>query len=147
MTADTNVLVYAYDLDEPDKQRMALAAIDRLIELRQPIGLQAISEFQSALRRKLKAPIWKAVEQATLLLEAFDHFPPTSTSVAGALTDFGAGHFSYWDALLVRSAAEHGCTVMFTEDMRSGARPFGVELVNPFDPDVGAPRARELLEL
>jgi predicted nucleic acid-binding protein len=42
---------------------------------------------------------------------------------------------SYWDALLVATAAEGGCTAILTEDLADGAVLDGARIVNPFGPD------------
>lgn len=147
ITIDTNVLVYAHDGRDPLRQAIALNVMEALGSRGHPIGLQAIGEFQNAARHKLKQPIWQAAVQARRIMQAFSHFASTSTAVAGALDDMEAGRLSYWDALLVRSAAEHGCTAMFSEDMQDGSRPDGVEIVNPFGESGVSDRARDLLRL
>lgn len=39
---------------------------------------------------------------------------------------------SYWDALVVVSAASAGCAVLYTEDLNHGQEIAGVRVVNPF---------------
>ena len=58
-----------------------------------------------------------------------------------------AGRLSYWDALMLASAAEVGCTIMLSEDMQDGATLLGLEIVNPFGPDGVSRRAAALLDL
>ncbi len=147
LTADTNVLIYAQDPAAEIKESLAAQVMTALAAGRHPIGLQAIGEFQSALRRRLKVPLWKAAGLGRDLLTTYPHFPHTASAVADALDDMEAGRLSYWDALLVRSAAEHGCTAMFSEDMQDGSRLAGVEIVNPFGATGLSDRARELLTL
>jgi predicted nucleic acid-binding protein len=43
-----------------------------------------------------------------------------------------AGRASYWDALLVVTAAEAGCTVVLTEDIADGSFLSCLGLHNPF---------------
>jgi len=50
-----------------------------------------------------------------------------------ALADAGARRASYWDALLVATAAEAGCGLILTEDLADGGKLGGVEIHNPFD--------------
>ena len=62
--------------------------------------------------------------------------------------DAVAGRASYWDALLIATAAEAGCTLILTEDLQDGTKLAGVEIHNPFDPGGGlTARARRLLGL
>jgi predicted nucleic acid-binding protein len=146
ITADTNVLVYVSDDSEPLKQRIAAQIMRQLAERRQPIGLQVIGELQNALRRKLRHTPAAAAGAARHVLQSFDIFSPTETAAGEALTLLAAGRLSYWDALLVLSAAEVGVIALLSEDMQNGAVIGGVEIVNPFGPNGLSDRARQLLE-
>jgi predicted nucleic acid-binding protein len=65
-----------------------------------------------------------------------------------ALADAVAGRASYWDALLVATAAEAGCELILSEDMADGTRLSGVEIHNPFGAASGlTARTRALLDL
>jgi predicted nucleic acid-binding protein len=58
------------------------------------------------------------------------------------------GRASYWDALLVATAAEAGCAVILTEDLAHGSTLGGVAIHNPFTRGGGlTARARRLLDL
>ena len=46
--------------------------------------------------------------------------------------DAVAGRASYWDALLVATAAEAGCRLILTEDLADGTTLGGVTIHNPF---------------
>jgi predicted nucleic acid-binding protein len=39
---------------------------------------------------------------------------------------------SFWDALIVVTAAKCGATVLYTEDLNHGQEILGVRIVNPF---------------
>lgn len=39
---------------------------------------------------------------------------------------------SFWEAMIVRSAATLGCAVLWTEDLNAGQRILDVEVRNPF---------------
>jgi len=41
---------------------------------------------------------------------------------------------SFWDALIVRAALANGCTVLYSEDLQTGQRLNGLQIVNPFYP-------------
>lgn len=41
-------------------------------------------------------------------------------------------HLSFWDAMIIRSASEIGCPILWTEDLSHGQVISGVEIVNPF---------------
>jgi predicted nucleic acid-binding protein len=60
------------------------------------------------------------------------------------LASASAGRASYWDALLVATAAGAGCTTILTEDMSDGTVLHGVRILNPFAGD-GLTEAAEAL--
>ncbi len=82
-----------------------------------------------------------------MLLDDFETFPSSKPAARAALIEMAAGRLSYWDALMLASAAEAGCTVMLSEDMQDGAILFGLEIVNPFAAGGLSARAAELLGL
>ena len=148
MTADTNIFVYVVDDQDSAKQSVARLVVGALMQRDAQIALQCVGEYQNVLRRKLKRPPWEVAQDARNLMASFSTFLASETAALAALTAMAAGEGSYWDRLLLYSASEAGQTVLFTEDMQSGARIAGVEIVNPFTlaGDISL-RARELLEL
>jgi len=147
ITADSNIFIYAIDVRYPGKQAVAAKVLAVLETARQVIPLQVIGEFQNVAVRKLKLPRAFAASLAAETLTTFETFPVSRSSAKAALAEMAAARLSYWDALMLASAAEAGCTVMLSEDMQDGARIFGVEIVNPFGAEGVSPRAAELLEL
>lgn len=148
MTLDSNVLVYVHDDGEPAKQAAASAVVAELMRRESLIALQCVGEFQNVLRRKLKAPAWEAAEEARNLLLGFRSFASTERACLSALAVVATGRGGYWDQLLIHSAADAGCTVLFTEDRQGAPTVGGVEIVNPFGPEGAlSERARQLLEL
>jgi predicted nucleic acid-binding protein len=147
ITADTNVFVYAVDPREPIKQNTAQRIIDALQGRSEQIALQLVSEFQNVATRKLKMPRLLAATISMNLLDGFSTFSASRTAVRLALAEMAAGRLSYWDALMLASAAEAGCTAMLSEDMQDGRTIFGVQIVNPFGAESVSPRAADLLQL
>ena len=147
ITADSNVFVYLYDDLAPEKRATAEFVVRALAERRSAVALQVVGEVQNVLRRKFKIPNWKAAQVGYNLLQTFETFAYSRDAVDRALGQLSAGHRSYWDALLLASADEAGCTTLLSEDMGSGERLGSVEIVNPCAPggELSA-RARELLE-
>ena len=55
---DTNVLVYAYDSENPEKQSLATTVIERLIASKLGmVSTQVLAEFYNVTTRKLKPPL------------------------------------------------------------------------------------------
>lgn len=107
--------------------------------------MQAVSEFYATITRKKLAP---AKEAAALAADWLDVLPAVTASpdaVRAALALAGAGRASYWDALLVATAAEAGCTAILTEDLADGGVLHGLRIINPFGGSELTDAARALL--
>jgi len=83
------------------------------------------------------APPAEAAAQAADRLELFPTVTASPAALRAALAEATAGRASYWDALLVATAAEAGCTIVLTEDMSDGSILSGVRVHNPFAPSGG----------
>jgi len=147
-TLDTNLLVYSADNSAGVRQRIAGEIVDRAVDRDCWLTLQALSEFYFAVTRKRIAPPDEAAALAGAWLEAFPTIAATRGAVRAALGAAAAGRASYWDALLVATAAEAGCSVILTEDMADGAMLAGIRIHNPFSGSGGlTEEARRLLDL
>jgi len=143
-TLDTNVLFYHVDAGAGPRHQRALDIVARAVTTNCWLTLQSVSEFYAAITRKGVITPSRAAAIASDWLNAFPTVPPSASAVRAALTSAAAGHASYWDALLVATAAEAGCTAILTEDLADGTTLHGVRVINPF---VGAelPAALEAL--
>lgn len=135
-TLDTNVLVYAVDTAAGPRRETAQQTIELALQHGGcRLTLQAISEFYAAATRKGMMPSADAAAQGS---DWLDLFPAPLSASAGAvrvaLAAAAARRLSYWDALLVATAAEGGCAAVLSEDMADGAVIEGIRVVNPFGP-------------
>jgi len=146
-TLDTNILIYAVDAREERKRELAARIIEMAATLDCPLALQVVGEFYAAATTKLKLGARDAGTRAAQLMAGFESFPYSVHAVRAALEEAPKGRFSFWDAALLASAAEAGCTTIFSEDMADGARFGSIAVVNPFRRDALAPRARDVLGL
>lgn len=131
---DTNVLVYAYDSDTPDKRKTAQQLIGRhgatgTLNL----STQVLQEFYVTVTRKLKRPLTPgAARDIVADLAGF----PTATIdvdlVMVAMDRSASDQLSYWDALIIESAIKAGCDVLYSEDLQAGRQIEGLTIVNPF---------------
>lgn len=144
-TLDTNILVYALDRQAGERHVLACSIIDRAVLLDCWLTLQSISEFYYAVTRKRVVAIEDARDQATDWMDMFHTAAPSIHAVRSALTISASGRASYWDALLVATAAEAGCTAILTEDLADGSSLAGVRVINPFDGAALAPAAEAQL--
>jgi predicted nucleic acid-binding protein len=129
---DTNVLVYTDDKAAPAKQRRAL---DLVAEHRRAatgvVSLQVLQEYFVTVTRKLQVDAVLARRKIELMAE-FDVASPELSDILAAIDLHRLHAIDFWDALIVRSAKQAGCSVLFTEDMQPGREIDGVKIVNPF---------------
>ena len=67
---------------------------------------------------------------------------PAAGDVVGAIGIHQRAGISFRDAMIVRSAAEMGCTTLYSEDLSAGQEYSGVGAENPFRPP-GVGRAQQ----
>jgi len=102
------------------------------VGLDRPLALQAIGEFQAAATQKLKLSVVFSARKRPAAPEELRHFARTASAIRTALDASAEGSFSFWDAVLLASAAEAGCSVLFSKDRRDGARLGSIVISNPF---------------
>ena len=94
---------------------------------------RVLQEFYVNATRKIATPIGSetAVDRLTSLARWRVHSPLLDDVIAAA-TLSRRHRLSYWDAMIVRSAAELRCGTLWTEDLHDGQVVDGVRLTNPF---------------
>ena len=129
---DTNVLTYADDKAAPRKQRRALELV---AEHRRAgtgvVSLQVLQEYFVTVTRKLQVDAAVARRKVELLAE-FDVAAPEVADILAAVDLHRLHGFSFWDALILRSAKQAGCSVLFSEDFQAPREVAGLRIVNPF---------------
>ena len=129
---DTNVLVYADDLDAGEKTSVARALIrEALTEAKGVLSTQVLQEFFVVSTRKLKVPV-EAARAKVELLAAFEVVRIEPRTIVEAIDLHRLRSISFWDALVVRTAALAGATRLLTEDLQHGQTFDGVRIENPF---------------
>jgi predicted nucleic acid-binding protein len=66
------------------------------------------------------------------LLAEFDVVSPEVGDILAAIDLHRLPGLSSWDALILRSAKQAGCGVLYSEDMQDAREVDGVRVVNPF---------------
>jgi predicted nucleic acid-binding protein len=66
------------------------------------------------------------------LLSEFDVAAPEVADILAAIDLHRLHGFSFWDALVLRSAQQSGCRVLLSEDFQHGRAIDGIQVVNPF---------------
>ena len=131
---DTNILVYAYDESESEKQTTAQALLTRGIEREEAVlSTQVLSEFFVVVTRRIKAPL--SANQAEQVIDLLSILPVVEVDlklVKRAVSVHGELQISYWDSLIVSAAERAGCTKIQSEDLNAGQVYLGARVENPF---------------
>ena len=146
VTFDSNVLVCATQAGDP-RQEAALELLKLAAGGPCVLTLQALGEFFFAATRKKLASRPEAAAQVRRWVAVFPSPVAASAAAVMAAMDAAAeGRFSYWDALLLATAAEAGCAAAISEDMGEGAALGTIRVVPAFAEGGGAsPAARAAL--
>ena len=115
-TLDSNILIYAFNREDASRHRPAMEIVNRAVDADCWLTLQALSEFYAVATRKRMLSLAEAAAQVEDWLVVFPCIAVSAAAVRRALADAVAGRASYWDALLVATAAESGCTVVLSEE-------------------------------
>jgi predicted nucleic acid-binding protein len=130
---DTNILVYAHDVDQGEKHRIARDLLIELLKERSgALSPQVLQEFYVTVTRKLPKPLTKrAAREIVEDLSAWC-VDTTATEVAAAFRIEDEAKISFWDALICASAVKAGAEVLLSEDLNAGQKVAGVRIQNPF---------------
>lgn len=129
---DTNVLLYAVDTADPEKQRAAAAWRSMLWQSRRGrISYQVLQEFYAQAVRKSPQRA-EAARAEVRDLFAWDPVPVDAAVIESAWNLQERFSLSFWDALIVAAARTAGCPQLLTEDLSHGQDLDGVVVVSPF---------------
>ena len=131
---DTNVLVYAWDSAEPEKQNQALAWMAYLWKERTGrLSYQVLTEFYITVTQKLDPGM--EPERARRNVRLFFPWHPVQIDSRACETAWQVQdryRLSWWDALIVSAAQGAGCRYLLTENFRSGEEFLEIKVINPF---------------
>ncbi|MCP4349498.1 MAG: PIN domain-containing protein [Desulfobacterales bacterium] len=133
---DTNTVVYLFDTSEKEKR----AGAKRLLREQRAksflyISSQVVNEFVNITTGKIKNPV--TFEKQRSILKFFQIvFIVSPLTIHTSLTALELKlkyRFSYWDSLILASALENRCFVIYSEDMQHGQLIEGsLKILNPF---------------
>jgi predicted nucleic acid-binding protein len=142
---DSNVLIYAHDVDAGRKRDVAKALLrDLWLERTGVLSTQVLHEFYVNVTRKIRTPVSKAEARAVVGTYIPWCLEPETGDVNEAFRIEDEAGISFWDALIVAAAARSGATRVLSEDLNPGQVIAGVTVVDPFEhsaeppPDAGS---------
>lgn len=131
---DTNVLVYLFDADAPDKQARAREILKQeTAEGRALVSTQVLQEFYVTVTRKLAVPLEPDIaSRAVRDLAALPLVQVDSLLILSAIRRSQRDQLSFWDALIVEAALSGGAVQLYTEDLQHHRIIEGMRIENPF---------------
>ncbi len=130
---DTNVIVYAYQFNDRQKQRVAHELVEAALAGKFVISVQVLSEFASTLLHKVSPAATPDAVTAIL-----DRLSPIKLVVSDgelvrrAVEARAAYGIHFYDGMIVAAAERAGCPRILSEDLNAGQQYFGVTVSNPF---------------
>lgn len=131
---DTNVLVYARDASEPEKQARAAHWMAALWARRAGrVSYQVLQEFYVTVTVKLSPGLDKELARRDVrALLAWQPIAADAQLLAGSWLIQDHYLLSWWDALIVAAANMSGCQYLLSEDFQDGQELGNLKILNPF---------------
>ena len=129
---DTNVLVYLFDANSPEKQLQARQLLHEERE-RIAVSVQVLGEFYVTVTQKLAVPL--DPDMAVQAVDALCQFRVSALHpelVRSAIRRSQSSRLSYWDSLIVETALSAGAEILYTEDLQNEQEIGGLRIINPF---------------
>ena len=134
---DTNILVYAYDNHDPQKQDKAQQLLTSGIEQENLVlSVQVMGEFFNAANRHIPEPL--TPDEVGEIINTLSILPIQEVDLAmvnRAIDTHKKYQISYWDSLIVSAAERAKCTEIISEDLSDGQSYNGIRVRNPFKND------------
>ncbi|SMP08728.1 Predicted nucleic acid-binding protein, contains PIN domain [Desulfurobacterium pacificum] len=131
---DTNILAYEFDSRNTTKQEIASTLLTQWrTSGRIVISTQVLQELFVVLTKKLKPPLKESI--AKEVIKTYSEFPVVIVNpnlILKAISIKERHKFSFWDSLILSTAIEAKCSILFTEDLSHGTVIEGVQIINPF---------------
>jgi predicted nucleic acid-binding protein len=132
---DTNIFVYSFDVSSPKKSARARKLIRSAIETRGGIvSYQVLQEFFNVALRRFSKPM-SAVDAEQYLSTTFRPLLSVNSSQAfyGEALRIGASfQLPWYNSLIVASAIEGHCEVLYSEDFQDGQQLGSITISDPF---------------
>jgi predicted nucleic acid-binding protein len=131
---DTNVLVYAFDVDAGFKFDKAQAILKDCWDSQLgTLSTQVLQEFYVTITRKLSNKIDKqSARNIVQAYKAWSVYSITPEDIIDASELEEQNSLSFWDSLIIIAAKKNGAEILYSEDMQDGQKFGNLTVVNPF---------------
>ena len=131
---DTNILIYAHDMDAGFKHNVAVSILKKIWEEETGIiSAQVIQEFYVNVTRKIPNPITHAQARGIITNYFSWHIEPIEPHTILSASEIEERHLlSFWDSLILAAARQAKAEKVITEDLNPGQIIEGILIENPF---------------
>jgi predicted nucleic acid-binding protein len=130
---DTNVLIYAHDVDAKAKHEVAKNVLRELWSERTGVlSVQVLQEFYVNVTRKIASPLPKNAARLVVNTYSIWCVETTPAEISAAFRIEDESRIGFWDALIVASAVKSGATRLLSEDLNDQQRIAGLRVEDPF---------------
>jgi predicted nucleic acid-binding protein len=110
---DTNIIIYGYSQDEPEKQKCAHECAQGSDVW---ISTQVLNEIINTLKRKFSLDYSQIIAVVDELTQQFQIAIVSIETIDNALAIAQRYQYSYFDSLIIASALEVGCDRLYIQD-------------------------------
>jgi len=130
---DTNVLIYLFGVVKGQQSQQRAAKAEELVAGGVCISVQVLNEFVQVCRKKGHLD-W---EKITAMLDLVKQICEPAVSLTretheDAVSIAQRYKLHFYDSLIIASAAQSGCTVLFSEDLQHSQKIGNLRIENPF---------------
>ena len=132
---DTNIVVYTFDADSPQKKPRAQELVEQALRtLEGVVSTQVVQEFLNVATVKFTAPLTFSDAQQYLhdVLAPLCTVFPSIDLFQQALVLQQETTYSFYDLLIIGGALQAGCEILYSEDLQDGHQIRALRIVNPF---------------
>ncbi len=131
---DTNIVVYAYDVDSGEKHKISSNILKELWQ--SGLGMlstQVLQEFFTVATKKIARPLdMELIKEIIGDLSKWDVVVNNVEVILDAIDIYQEHKYSFWDSMIIGAAIKGGATALLSEDLSNGQTISGVTIRNPF---------------
>lgn len=131
---DSNIFIYTL-LEGTKNNEKRIKSINFLEEISEKsiiISTQVLGEIFNVLSRRYNFEKKEIISKLEILSETVNVKPLNLETVKKSWNVFQYGNYSYYDSLIIASALENKCSILYTEDMNNGHIIENLKIINPF---------------
>ncbi len=131
---DTNILIYAFDNSSSKKRIVSDDLIKKAHFGNGCISFQVIQEFLNVATRKFQSPlnVEDAQKYLTKILFPVCEVFPSEKLYSSALEIMERWQFSFYDSLIIASALDANCAILYSEDLQHNQKIYDLTVINPY---------------